>query len=281
MFDLNIIIVNYKSKDDVSKLIPSVLTDLSNTDLDFQITVVDNSQNQDGIKEALSTFGDKIKYVDALANVGFGKGNNLGFRAVVTRYHFVLNPDTRIPAGGHTIAKMINFLDANPKIGALGPKLVYPDGTLQYSCYRFDRPSILVKPLRQMNWDKRYSLVRKYANRLEMKDFDHNQIIPVDWLLGAALMLRDTALREVGYFDDRYFMYLEDCDLCNKLWFHGWPVYYFPEAIIAHHYERASSAVPGTIMALVKNRLARAHLASWLKYLWKWRKFQKYYAKLS
>src|SRR3989339_263914 len=281
MIDLNIIVVNFKSRTEIAKLIPSILAGLNDACLSHQISVVDNSQNIDEIKNYLLNFGAVVKYVDALDNVGFGQGNNFGFKAIAARYHLLVNPDTVILPGGNTLGRWVKWMDANQKVAVTGPKLLYPDGSLQNSCYRFDRPSILVKPLKQLNWDKKYQIIKKYVDRLEMREFDHNETRPVDWVLGAAMMLRSEALRTVGHFDDRYFMYLEDCDLCQTCWQNGLPVYYLHDIAIVHGYERASASVSGTVYALLKNKLARAHLSSWIKYLWKWRKKHKYYAKLS
>ncbi len=281
MLDLNIVIVNFYSKDSAIKAIRSVLTDVLGCPLNVQVTVVDNSQNQDGVKDALSQLDNHIRYVDALGNIGFGKGNNLGFKAVLARYQMILNPDTIIPSGSSAIERLVKFMDEHPKIGAVGPKLLYPDGSLQYSSYRFDRPSILIKPFKQINWDKKYKFIKKFADRLEMKDWEHNETRPVDWVLGAVLILRSEAAKKIGWFDRRYFMYLEDCDLCQTLWENGIPVYYAHDIAVTHYHERLSAVVPGALVALIKNKLARVHLASWLKYLWKWRKLHKYYVKLS
>jgi len=281
MLDLNIVIVNYHSKDEVLKAIRSILADVLGGDLKIQITVVDNSRNQDGTKEALPLLDKNIRYVDALGNVGFGRGNNLGFGAVLARYQMILNPDTIIAPASRTMERLVKFMDEHPRVGAAGPKLVYPDGQLQFSSYRFDRPSIFIKPFKQINWDKKYKFIKKYTDRLEMKEWEHNETRPVDWLLGAALILRSDAAKTIGWFDRRYFMYLEDCDLCQTLWENGIPVYYVHDIAITHTHERASAAVPGTVVALLRNRLARIHLVSWLKYLWKWRKLHKYYVKLS
>ena len=145
------------------------------------------------------------------------------------------------------------------------------DGSLQYSCYRFDLQSIMIKPLKQINWDKKYKWIQKYADRLIMKDFDHNETRPVDWVLGAAMVVRKEVVDQLGWFDERYFMYLEDCDWCRTMWENGWPVYYVHDIVIMHMHARESAKVPGIIKALFKNKLARIHLASWGKYLLKWR----------
>lgn len=172
---------------------------------------------------------------------------------------------------------MIKFMDANPKIGCIGPRLVNTDNTLQYACYRFDLLSIAIKPLKQINWDNKYKWVKKYTDRLLMKDFDHNSTRPVDWVLGAALLVRKEVTDEIGWFDKNYFMYLEDCDWCRTMWTHGWPVYYVHDIVIQHKHARQSAQIPGIFKALVKNKLSRIHLFSWVYYMWKWRGKHKYF----
>ncbi|MFB6181550.1 MAG: glycosyltransferase family 2 protein [Candidatus Magasanikbacteria bacterium] len=281
MKDLTIAFVNYKMKDDVIKAIDSILDDIEGCDYDIQINVADNSQNEDGLKDEMEEKfpQDNVKYIDSGGNVGFGAGNNIAFQETPARYYFALNCDTVIPKDSNTIERIIEFMDDNPKIGCIGPRLENMDGSLQYSCFRFDLPSILIKPLKKAGLHKKWDWVKKYTDNLLMKDFDHSETMPVDWVLGAAMVVRKEAVDDVGWFDERYFMYIEDADWCHEMWEAGWPVYYVPDIVIRHRHERGSDKVPGIIKALVKNKLARIHLASWLKYLWKWRGNHKYYAR--
>ncbi|MFA5127911.1 MAG: glycosyltransferase family 2 protein [Patescibacteria group bacterium] len=276
MKDVNIVYVNYLSKGELMNSLSCLLSDLQNSSLDFQITVVDNSLNQDGLREALGAH-PSVTYILPEKNLGFGAGNNRGFLAVPARYFMSLNCDTEIVSGSHAIEKMVNFMDNNSKISCIGPKILNMDGSTQFTCYRFDLPSILIKPLKQINIDKKYFWIKKHADKLVMKDFDHNETRPVDWVLGAAMMLRC----DVGFFDERYFMYMEDCDLCRSLWSAGNPVYYVHDIVIRHTHNRDSAKVSGLFRAFFKNKLARIHSVSWLKYIWKWRGQHKYYADFS
>lgn len=278
MKDINIVYVNYLMKDDILRAVEMLTGDIIGCPYEVQITVADNSQNQDKIKEALEEYFPAVQYIDCGGNVGYGRGNSVGFQSVPARYYFALNRDTIIPKGQKVIERMINFMDAEPKIGCIGPKLLNLDGTLQQTCYRFDWSSIAIKPLKHINFDKKYKWIKKYAERLMMADFDHNATRPVDWVLGAALMVRQEVVDQIGWFDKRYFMYLEDCDWCHQMWELGWPVYYVHDIVIYHRHARESAKVPGIFKALLKNKLARIHLASWFKYLWKWRTNHKYYA---
>jgi len=277
MKDINIVFLNYLMKDDIIKAVESVFDDIKNCPYDVQITVADNSNNRDTIKDELAAKFRDVKYVDCGGNVGFGKGNSEGFKATPARYYFSLNRDTIIPPNSRVIERIVKFMDDHPKVGCIGPKLLNLDGSLQYSCYRFDLPSILIKPLKHIHFDEKYKWVKKHADKLEMKDFDHNETRPVDWVLGAALIIRQEVVDQIGWFDERYFMYLEDCDWCHQMWEKGRPVYYVHDIEIKHAYERGSSKVPGIMKALFKNKLARIHLNSWLKYMWKWRGNHKYY----
>jgi GT2 family glycosyltransferase len=281
MKDINIVFLNYFVKEDIVRALDSLVRDIQDCPYTVQITVADNSENKDGIKEALEKKFPTVTYVDAGGNVGFGQGNVAGFKTCEARYYFAINRDTIIPEQFRTIERLISYMDAHPTIGCIGPKLLNTDGTLQYSCYRFDLPSILIKPLKQINLDKKYAWVRKHTDKLLMKDFDHKSTRPVDWVLGAAMMVRKEVVDEIGWFDERYFMYLEDADWCHRMWEAGWPVYYVHDIVIEHVHARGSAQVPGVIKALLKNKLARIHLVSWVKYLWKWRGNHKYYANIS
>lgn len=278
MIDISIVFVNYYYKDDIAQALRSVFKDIEDCSYSVKVIVVDNSNNEDGIGKMLHQDFPQVKYINARGNVGFGKGTTLGFQAVHARYYFALNRDTIIPEGTRVIERLIAFMDMHPKIGCIGPKLVYLDGAIQQSCFRFDPASILVKPFKQINWDKKYRLVKRLTGRLSMDDFDHNRTQPVDWVLGAAMVIRREVVEQIGWFDERYFMYLEDCDWCRMMWAAGWPVYYVHDIVIKHRYARESAKIPGLFRALFKNRLARIHLKSWAKYIWKWRgtwKFQE------
>ncbi len=271
MHDINIVFVNLRMAADIVQAVDSVIKDIAGSPYAVQITVVDNSNNSDGIREQLKLFPN-VQYIDAGGNVGFGKGNTIGFKATPARYYFALNRDTIIKDQSRTIERLIKFMDDHSRIGCIGPKLLNLDGSLQYSCYRFDLRSMLIKPLRHLQWDSKYAWVKRSIDRLLMRDFDHGETRPVDWVLGAAMVVRREVVEQIGWFDERYFAYLEDADWCRTMWANGWPVYYVHDIAIMHGHARASAKVPGLLMALIKNPTARIHAKSWLQYLWKWKK---------
>lgn len=281
MKDVNIVIVNFKMKDDVMRLIDSLRRDVDGIDKDVQITVVDNSLNCDGVHDDIRALNADVKYIDAGGNVGFGRANVIGFKATPATYYITLNPDTLLEQNSQTILRMMQFMDDHEAVGCMGPKLLHPDGTLQYTCYRFDRRSILIKPFKHLGIGERFQWAQRLIDRLEMRDFDHQSTRPVDWIQGSVMMVRHDAAHKVGWFDDRYFMYFEDCDWCHTLWDAGWPVYYVHDISVVHTHKRASARIPGVVRAMIQNPLARAHVKSWLQYLWKWRKQHKYYGPIS
>lgn len=277
MKDINVVIVNYKMKDNIEKCLSSFFQDLEGSSLDVQVVVVNNSP-QDGLKEMLSEKFPQVKYREQSGNPGFGKSQNAGMRAVDAKYYFALNPATHFHVGEKTLQRLYDFMERHPKVGMIGPKLVYPDGSLQYSCWRFPP---FFQPLYQRTKLGKTRHGEKRVAYHHMKDFDHNHTIPVDAIMGSAMFVRKYATDQAGLFDERFFMYYEDIDWCLRMWEAGWPVYYVHDISLTHIHGRGSAKIPGVFRALIKNKLARIHLMSWIKYLLKWRGNHKYYAKLS
>lgn len=273
MFDVNIVLVNYKMRADIEKCFASLFADFAGDNLKINVVVADNASG-DGIDAFLKQRHPQAACLAQMNNGGFGKANNAGIRSAKAKYHFILNPDTRFYPGERTVRRLYDFMETRPKIGIIGPKIKYPDGSLQFSCYRF--PTFWQPLFSRTGWGER-GRGKKNNDRALMKDFDHSRTQPVDWVMGSAMFVRDEAIKRVGVFDDRFWMYYEDSDWCRRMWEAGWPVYYVHDIMLEHVHGRGSARVPGILSALIKNRLARAHLISWLKYMWKWRGNYKYY----
>lgn len=267
MKDINIVIVNYKMKDDIDKCLTSLFLDIKDSGLEIIVTVVDNASH-DGIAELLKEKYPEVNFIQMPENEGFGHAQNAGMESCEAKYYFALNPDTEFLPNSNAIKKMFDYMEKHDKIGMIGPKIIYPDGSLQYSCYRF--PSFW-QPVFSRTKIGGEKLRNKMNDNFLMKDFDHNSTRPVDWIMGSAMFVRNKAVKEVGMFDNRFWMYAEDSDWCRRMWEAHWPVYYVHDIVIKHAHGRGSAKVPGIFKALIKNKLARVHLSSWLKYMWKWR----------
>jgi hypothetical protein len=258
--DISIIIVNYKSKD---KLI-TCLDSISKSDLaglNYEVVVVENNSGDD-----LSDLSyPNTKVIISPDNLGMGGGNNLGIKNSTGEFILISNPDIIFEAD--TIKKLYEYFKNDKAIGLIGPKLVNPDGSLQDSCVRF--PKFYIPLLR------RTAIGSFFPTTLDhylMKHTDHNKIQKVDWLLGACFMVRRSEIKD-ELFDERYFMYFEDVDLCRQINNRGQSVVYYPEVKVTHNHARQSAGLPW-YKALFKDKIAREHVKSAFRYFNKWKKIK-------
>jgi GT2 family glycosyltransferase len=263
--DLSIIILNYKTCGLLKECLKGIK--LVKPKLDFEIIVVDNG-SKDGTPEMIAECFPEVRFIETGQNLGYAKGNNVGIRAAKGRYIMIINPDIILFEG--VVEKLVEFMDSHPDVGIVGPKLLNPDKTLQFSCYKFHSfwiPLYRRTPLGKLPW------VRKAIDEFLMKDWDHNSVREVDWLLGGCLLIRSSALWDVGLLDERYFAYFDDVDLCRMMWNKGWKVVYYPLVSVVHFHRRESAEA--FWVTSIFNKVTRIHIASWIKYFWKWRKYKQ------
>jgi N-acetylglucosaminyl-diphospho-decaprenol L-rhamnosyltransferase len=255
--DLSVIIVNYKSQEKVLKCLDA-LTAADWGDLTHEIIVVDNNSGDDlaQIKEIFP----EVKIIRSEKNLGMGGGNNLGAKNSSGQFILILNPDTAVQKDA--VVKLHQHLRENKQAGIVGPKLLNPDGTLQYSCLRF--PKLHTPILRRTFFGE---LAGKQLDAFLMKDFDHASTKVVDWLMGSCFLIRREIMDKDGHiFDEKYFMYFEDTDLCRRVRErHNYDVVYHPEAVVIHDHARQSAESPWYI-APFTDALAREHIKSWARY---------------
>jgi GT2 family glycosyltransferase len=168
-------------------------------------------------------------------NLGFAAGNNLALRAMgfgeqaKPRHVLFLNPDTRVT--DDALAVMVRFLDSTPGAGVAGAQLVYGDGKFQHSAFHFPGLAQIFLDFFPVHHRLSDSPVKgRYPRRL----YEAGEPFPVDHPLGAALMVRGETLARVGSFDERFFMYCEEIDLCRRIKAAGWEIYCVPRAKIVH-----------------------------------------------
>lgn len=274
MKDIHIVIVNFRMKEKIEACLSSLMPEIKKSALDISLVVVDN-HSEDGIADFLTQRYPEVGCIELEENLGFAKAQNRGLAVQTSRYYFSLNPDTEFLQKEESLQKMFTFMEEHPHVGMLGPKILNPDGTLQYSCWRFPH---LMQPIYNRTFLGRTKKGRERKDVHHMKDFDHNKTQPVDAIMGSAMFVRGTAMQEVGMFDERFWMYFEDIDWCIRMWERGWPVYYVHDIVITHLHGRGSAKGKGIIRSLFANRLLRIHIASWVKFMWKWRHSMKFYA---
>lgn len=253
--EVSVVIVSYNSRAVLAPCLESLRRQsLFET---TEVVVVDNASS-DGTPAMVRERYPWVKLIAGRKNVGFSRGVNIGIREAQGEYFLILNPDTVVGRDG--IEKLVGFMKRTPDAGIVGPKLVYEDGTLQYSCRRFYTWKVLV--MRRTILGKLFKNSSAVADHL-MHDFDHETTREVDWILGACLLVRREAVESVGLLDERFFLYFEDVDWCYRMKHKGWKVYYHPESVVVHSYARGSAQS-------VINRSFVAHLASLIRYYDKW-----------
>lgn len=257
---LSIIIVNYKSARLVRNCLRSIFE--SHIDFPFEVIVVDNDSH-DGMGELLAKEFPAVKFIQSEKNTGMGSGNNLGARHASGKYLFIVNPD--IFFFPDSIKKLVDYLKQNESVGVLAPQLLNADRTPQHACYR--RHGLLT-PIYRRTFLGKMPFAKKDLARFLLLDKNHDEIFEPDWIQGSCVMIPKKVFESVGGFDEDFFMYFEDTDLCRRIKNNGHRIVHYPESKVIHLHRKQSG---GGATQLFFNKTARAHIVSWIKYLWKWR----------
>ena len=226
--DLSIIIVNYNVKEFLQNLIHSI--EKASSNLTKEIFIIDNASD-DGSVDFIKEKFPQIKLFANQKNLGFGKANNIGLKEATGKYILLINPDTIVAED--TFEKMIQFFESNKNVGLAGCKILNPDGTLQLACRRsFPGP--------WTSFTKVTGLSSLFPNskifaRYNLTYLDENQIYEVDAISGSFMMMRKEVYVKVGGFDEQFFMYGEDLDLCYRIQKAGYKVFYVHTTQIIHY----------------------------------------------
>lgn len=219
-----------------------------------QVVVADNA-SVDGSAGALAASDPDVVYLASSRNAGYGAGANRGMVRLGTEMVLVCNPDLVVHPGA--IARLTAALDADPRLAFVGPRLENPDGSLYPSARSF--PSLVDAAGHAF-----LGLVvpgNRFSRRYKLLDWDHAGARQVDWVSGACFLARRQALEALGGFDESYFMYLEDVDLCWRAGQAGWRVSYQPAAVVTHEQGVSTNRHP--------YRMILAHHCSILRFAWR------------
>jgi len=209
----------------------------------FEVIVVD-SASQDVTVDGVRAKFPWVRLLASAENLGFTRGNNRGFAEARGEFIFFLNPDTEILASVgdetmNTLTTLFTAIRGDATVGIVGPQLRYADGTLQSSRRRFPTP---LTGFFESTWLAQLWPNNPWARHLHMTDWPATIRQDVDWLMGAAMLCRRAAL-ETPPFDEGFFMYSEELDLCRRVKAAGWRVVYVPEAVLVHYEGRSSEQV--------------------------------------
>ena len=226
--DLSVVIVNYNVRDFLEQTLRSVFR--AQADLRMETFVVDNN-SVDGSPAMVRTHFPEVHLIANANNAGFSVANNQAIRQARGRYVLVLNPDTIVQE--NTLVTLVRFLDEHPDAGAAGCKILHADGTFALESRRaFPTPRVAFFRMTGLSALFPRSPV---FGRYNMTHLPENETAEVDALSGSCMMLRRTALDEAGLFDEEFFMYGEDIDLCYRIQQARWKIFYTPETEIIHY----------------------------------------------
>lgn len=248
---VSIIIINHNGYE----LTRTCLTSIQKHSPESQVILVDNGSSDESAVKIQQEFPG-ITVIPLKENVGFGKGNNLGASHALHPYLFFLNNDTELLDDAPTSLRAI--LEADHAVGAIGPRLVNPDSSFQLS---FGRDPSLLNEWRVRLLQREMS--RSDSSHPEQLKQRYARNVEVDWLTGAALMVRRNVFEQLNGFDESYFMYFEDADLCRRIRKEGWKVLYVPSSSIVH--------VRGGSVGSSAGRIKVEYRKSQLLYYWKHR----------
>ncbi len=231
---LSIVIVYFGNKD-----FPNVLESIYNTNmaLEYEIIVVNNhSKEWNNLWEKRF---EQVKFIHLPYNAGFGKANNIGVRYAKGEYVLFLNPDTIIKKG--SIEKLLKCFEEN-NCSVAGPKLIYPDGELQYSVREF--PNLINVFFSRQSLLKRMFPNNKITKKVLHLDMDYNVFNEVNWLMGAALLIKKKLFIQLKGFDERFFLFLEDTDLQYRIKRQSGKICYCANSIIIHNHGTTMNRFP-------------------------------------
>ena len=245
--DLSVIVVTYQSKDHILGCLRS-LDEASRVNgggpsVAWECVVMDND-SRDGTPELVEREAPWARVIRTGANLGYAKAVNRGIAETRGAFVLVLNPDCVWRSGG--IAALLAWMRGHERCGIAAPRILNTDGSLEYSVraypdaftFLFNRYSLLTRLWPGNPWSRRYLLL----------DWDHASPRRVDWVSGAAMLVRRAAIAAVGAMDEAFFMFNEDVDWCRRMNLAGWSVDYVPDAVVMHHIGASKGSVSNRVI---------------------------------
>lgn len=226
---ISIIIVTFNSEEFIKECIDSIYNQTKRSE--FEILLIDNNSSDNTIKIVYKEFPD-VRIIRNTKNTGFASANNKGIKRAYGDYLLFLNPDTYLVNDALSVMK--EFLQKNRMSGCAGARLEYYNDKFQLSCRKF--PNVINVFFGRKSVFRHFFPRNPISRDYMMENLDYSKIQEVDWVMGAAMMIKMDVLKEIGLFDERYFLFVEDTDLCYRMRREGYLIHYLPEAIIKHYH---------------------------------------------
>lgn len=224
--------------------------------------IITDSATISETKEMMGDLFPNFVFLQEPKNIGFGKCVNRAWKMAQGEYIFTMNADLVI-SHPDELNKLLDYIKENEDVGMVGPKLLNFDNTHQPSAFRFYTPLTIFyrrTPLSKLSFGKKATdaFILKHRKDLTKEPTE------VDWLMGSAFLTKRECLDKVGFFDERFFMYMEDVDLCRRFWENGYKVVYYPHSAMYHFHGKASRN--RNVFKVLFNNYARIHILSAWKY---------------
>lgn len=232
--DLSVIIVSWNVRQHLLRCLASLERELGQLEAEPEVLVIDNASS-DGSAEAVEDAFPWVRLVRSPHNRGYPAANNLGLSQAGGEFLLFLNPDTEVQPG--SLEALLDFARRHPQGGVVGPQLLNPDGSVQSSRRRF--PTLWTALLESTTLEYRWPR-NPGVRHLRMLDRPNGEAMRVDWVYGAAFLVRRSAAEAVGPLDEGYFIYSEELDWCRRMVDAGWEVWYCPAARVIHHEGQSS-----------------------------------------
>jgi GT2 family glycosyltransferase len=237
---LAVLVVSYNTVDLLRRCLASLHLSLERSPVDATVVVVDNASS-DGSMAMVEREFPHVRRIALPDNRGFAAGNNVALRSVSADYYLLLNPDTEVLSDAPSA--LVRHLEQRTDVGLCGGRLLNPDLSFQESCYRFPTLQMTFLDLFPIN----YRLTRSWLNGRYPRTW-YNRPFEIDHPLGACMCVRGEVVQRVGEFDEGFFMYCEEVDLCLRIKQAGWKITYTPDALVIHHIGASSRQNPGAML---------------------------------
>lgn len=255
MIDLSFIILEYQCLPESSHCLTSLREYSSDTSCEYIIS--SNSLYPEETRQRLIQESPDIQWIFNEKNGGYAYAMNRGIEAAKGEWIVLLNADTRLKS---SMGFALKYFKEIPELGLLGPKIIDKRGDLQDCARSFMTPWLASQRI----------MARVFSGQrvLLEKGFDYEKAQPVNWVIGAFMMVKKSAIEKVGFLDERFFLYIEDMDWCRRFWESGFEVHYFPKLAVEYAGTRLSSSFLAEKSLPCRHSLI--HLQSYFKYLWKY-----------